>query len=76
MDWAKSIGGELPDRVESTLLFATMEHEFRDGYYWTCDQHSDYADVAWLQGFAFGAQQDSNKGNKWRARAVRRVIIR
>jgi len=75
MAWAQSIGGELPDRVESALLFATMKHEFGNGYYWTRDQHADYDTYAWLQGFGFGFQQDSNKGNEWNARAIRRVII-
>jgi hypothetical protein len=75
MDWAKSIGGELPDRIESALLFATMKHEFKKDYYWTREQHAEHADYAWMQYFGYGNQSYGRKVYEWRARAVRRLII-
>ncbi len=41
--------------------------------YWTRDQAS--ADGAWVQGFYYGGQLFSDKGNQWRARAVREIDL-
>jgi len=73
--WAKSIGGELPDRVESALLFATMKDEFKADWYWTRDQHASLSDCAWVQDFHDGNQFCSRKVFAYRARAVRRLPI-
>lgn len=75
MDWAKSIGGDLPDRVESALLFATLRDEFKPEWYWTNEQHAAYSGYAWLQGFGDGVQTSTRKSNRYRARAVRRSPI-
>ena len=75
MEWAASIGGELPDRVESALLFATMKDEFKPEWYWLREQHAAYSSYAWMQYFDYGNQDDVHKGYQYRARAVRRVAI-
>jgi hypothetical protein len=72
--WAESIGGELPDRVEGALLFATMKNEFEEECYWTREPHASDSGSAWFQRFLNGYQDDSVSG-ELRARAVRRLII-
>ena len=76
MDWASSLGGDLPDRVESALLFATLRDEFKPDWYWTKDEPASDADWAWMQNFSYGNQYYGLKGSFTRARAVRRLIIR
>lgn len=80
--WAESIGGELPDRVESALLFAHVKDQFdqkKDQFdqkwYWTREQHAADSLFAWVQSFSYGYQHDIYKYNQLRARAVRRVLI-
>jgi hypothetical protein len=76
MEWAASIGGELPDRCESALLFATMkEDEFKPEWYWLREHHATISSLAWCQIFSCGSQDVSNESNELRARAVRRVEI-
>ena len=74
-DWAKSIGGELFDRVEGALLFQTMKIEFKEEWYWTRELHGDAWAWAWVQGFNYGIQYYGRKNYDYRARAVRRLII-
>lgn len=75
MDWAASIGGVLPDRVESALLFATMKVEFKSTWYWLREQHAYYSDCAWYQLFTDGYQSYQGKSASGRARAVRKLTI-
>ena len=75
MTWAASIGGELPDRVESALLFATLKDQFAEEWYWTREQYAHYDGFAWMQDFNDGYQDDIYKSTKYRARAVRRVYL-
>ena len=75
MAWAEANGGELPDRVEGALLFATMPDEFKKEAYWTRETHASYADCAWCQDFVYGYQHSFRKDTKLRARAVRRLPI-
>ena len=75
MNWAKAQGGELPDRVESALLFSTMKDEFKEDWYWTREQHASYASYAWYQNFRRGDQRSYHTYSTLRARAVRRLII-
>lgn len=74
-EWAASIGGELPDRVESPLLFATMKDEFEQECYWTREAYASGSGFAWCQGFGYGFQGSYGIVTKLRARAVRRLII-
>ncbi|WP_230407621.1 DUF1566 domain-containing protein [Undibacterium rivi] len=75
MTWAASIGGELPDRVESALLFATLKDQFHAEGYWTREQDAHDDGYAWMQSFISGNQNDIRKSVKYRARAVRREFI-
>ena len=74
-EWAASIGGELPDRVESPLLFATMKDEFEEECYWTREAYASDSGYAWCQFFDYGHQLSTDITGKLRARAVRRLII-
>jgi hypothetical protein len=75
MEWAASIGGDLPDRVEQALLYKHLPDQFKKEWYWSNTQHSDYSDYAWYQYFLNGDQYGLRKGSKLRARAVRRSVI-
>ena len=74
-EWAASIGGELPDRVESALLFATMKAEFEEEWHWTREACASASGSAWLQHFRYGYQTNYDVRYKLRARAVRRLSI-
>lgn len=74
-EWAAEQGGELPDRVEGALLFATLKDEFKSEWYWTRELHAGGNDYAWCQLFSYGYQGGSHKFTQLRARAVRRLAI-
>jgi len=76
MAWATSIGGDLPDRVESALLFFGLRDQFQKEAYWTNEQYAGHAESAWCQTFGDGSQDYYLKSSKLRARAVRREPIR
>ena len=76
MDWAKEQGGDLPNRVESALLFNQSKDQFKENWYWTNATHAYYTKWAWYQYFSNGTQDDTLKNNNLRARAVRRVEIK
>jgi len=75
MDWAKSIGGDLPNRIEQALLFKHLKDHFKPEWYWSNTQHDSGSDYAWEQRFNDGFQDSHCTYRKWRARAVRRLII-
>lgn len=75
MDWAKSLGGDLPDRVEQALLYQQLPNHFQKDWYWSNTLHASDASFAWFQGFGYGDQDDGRLSGKLRARAVRRVAI-
>jgi len=75
IEWAKSIGGDLPNRVESALLFNQSKDQFKPEWYWTNEQHASHSSYAWCQGFSHGSQSYSTKFTELRARAVRRLAI-
>ena len=75
MDWAKSIGGDLPDRVEQSLLFAHLKDRFKPEWYWSNTQHASNSAYAWFQDFGDGFQYGYGKSYEGRGRAVRRVTI-
>ena len=74
-EWAAAQGGELPDRVEGALLFATLKDEFKPEWYWTRERRAGYDDYAWCQDFNNGYQNNLLKRHQLRARAVRRLAI-
>ena len=66
----------LPDKEELNLMYENLHKKgiggFTNTFYWSSSEHS--AVTAWIQGFYYGHQYYSNKGNKdgglW-VRAVR-----
>ena len=75
MDWAKSVGGDLPDRVEQAMLFKHFKSEFKADWYWSNETHHSESSWAWCQDFGYGDQDTSHEDHEFRARAVRRVVI-
>lgn len=75
MNWAKSIGGEMPDRVEGALLYAELKDQFEPTAYWLRERHASDSAYAWLQDFSHGNQNYWRTGSKLPARVVRRVQI-
>ncbi|MFA7278607.1 MAG: hypothetical protein WC100_00765 [Sterolibacterium sp.] len=76
MKFAEDAGGELPDRVEGALLYATKEEgEFEPDWYWTREQDAGDESCAWLQSFSHGRQDNDHKGYQYRVVLVRRVAI-
>ena len=72
MEWAKSIGGDLLDRIEHAMSFALMPEEFQKEAYWSNTQHAGYSYNAWYQNFSDGSQSHYYKSAELRVRAVRR----
>jgi len=80
IEWAKSIGGDLPTKLEAAMLFAHAKDEFNSEWYWTNEDFVDPEDPddsgwAWSQYFGSGSQLTSHKDIQLRARAVRRLPI-
>ncbi len=73
LEWAKSIGGDLPTRVEQALLFANCRDAFERDWYWSNEPSGDR--WAWCQYFGYGDQDTSRQDGQLRARAVRRLPI-
>jgi hypothetical protein len=70
--WAKSLGGDLPNRIEQAVMFAKFRDRFQKDAYWsneTCDWGSSFA---WCQNFNDGLQYSYRKSAALRAVAVRR----
>jgi hypothetical protein len=75
MEWAKSLGGDLPDRAEQALFYKYIPEEFQKDWYWSNTQHAGYSGNAWFQDFSNGDQDYGFKSSECRVRAVRRVTI-
>lgn len=74
IEWAKSVGGDLPTRNESALLYANVRDQIdQDYWHWTATEVASVPSWAWSQTFHGGTQYDDLKGNHYSARAVRRV---
>jgi hypothetical protein len=74
LDWAESIGGRLPNRVEGALLFAHAKDEFkRTERYWLLTQVA--AQAARFQYFINGNQGTCDNSTTLHARAIRRSRI-
>jgi hypothetical protein len=76
--WAKQQGGDmdasLPTRREQALLYANLNEEFKNEYYWSSEQHASESGYAWYQYFYYGYQGYYGEGDTLRARAVRRLL--
>lgn len=76
MDWAKSIGGDLPNRIEQAMLFDRCRDQFKKDWYWSNTTVDGYPAYAWLQDFGNGGQGTNHKDYYYcRACAVRRLPI-
>lgn len=80
IEWAKSIGGNLPTKLEAMMLFVHAKDQFQDTAYWTGETFIDPDDEedaawAWYQYFGYGLQGSHRKDSALRARAVRRLPI-
>ncbi|MCA3235957.1 MAG: DUF1566 domain-containing protein, partial [Cupriavidus sp.] len=73
MDWAKSIGGDLPNRVEQAMLWANFRDQFQKDWYWSNEVHHRESGWAWCQNFDGGCQGCLHQSYELRARAVRRL---
>lgn len=74
--WAEKQGGVLPSRIDQLVLFKNLKGEFKDAYYWSGEEYAPDPDCAWYQYFTDGSQYATRKDNSYRARAVRRVVIK
>ena len=75
LEWAKSIGGDLPSRIEQAMLWANHRDQFKKDWYWSNETHHTESGWAWCQLFDYGSQYTTRKDNELRARAVRRLPI-
>ena len=75
MAWAEKQGGVLPSRIDLLVMLKTVKSEFKPDWYWSGEQHADGSAYAWYQHFGTVYQHYWLKGDKTRARAVRRVPI-
>jgi hypothetical protein len=82
MDWAAGlqVSGyqefSLPNRSEHAVLFGNLRDQFQREWYWSSTQRAEGADFAWSQYFGYGYQLCIRKFSEFRARAVRRLVIR
>jgi hypothetical protein len=66
---------ELPGQTTHKLFRADAAEAFDSVWYWSSTQRAGDSDCAWLQVFGHGYQGTGNKGNNYRARAVRRFAL-
>lgn len=65
-----------PTRREQSVMFGNRrDGQYQLRWYWSCEQYAGGEIYAWFQGFSYGYQNNGHKGNHYRARAVRRVLI-
>lgn len=73
MEWAKSIGGDLPNRIEQAMLWTNHRDLFQKDWYWSNETLHSESGWAWYQDFSYGTQSYDPMYDELRARAVRRV---
>jgi hypothetical protein len=71
--WAAEVGGELPTRPVSALLYALAKDHVEAGWYWTADELD--GSYAWSQDFDYGDQDFTHKSYEGRAVAVRLIQL-
>ena len=74
-EWAASIGGDLPNRIEQALLWQNCREHFTKDWYWSSEERASEAGWAWCHGFILGHQVNYPQYGQLRARAVRRVVV-
>lgn len=75
IDWAKSVGGDLPTRVEQSMMWADYREQFKKDWYWSNEKYERSPSFAWYQCFGYGNQTRFGIFSQCRARAVRRLPI-
>ncbi|KWN75821.1 DUF1566 domain-containing protein [Burkholderia ubonensis] len=75
LDWAKSIGGDLPTRAELAIAYSKHRDLFEQRAYWSNEVVADDPGWAWCQYFRYGGQNSNLQRYELRARAVRRLSI-
>ena len=75
IEWAQSIGGDLPSRVEQALLWERARDQFKQDWYWSNETYHNESGWAWYQNFDCGRQYYCYEASELRARAVRRLPI-
>lgn len=75
LEWAKSIGGDLPTRIEQAMLWANHRDQFKKDWYWSNEIHHAESSWAWYQFFDNGYQNNNYRYFELRARAVRRIKV-
>ena len=66
---------DFPAQTNAELFKDGGEQAFDPAWYWSSTQHAANSDYAWSQGFNNGNQINSSTSSKFRARAVRRLVI-
>ena len=75
MEWAKSLGGDLPDRAEQAMMFKHFKAKFKKDWYWSNTLDAEDPGYVWAQGFRCGNQHSYSLSGQCRSRAVRRLPI-
>ena len=73
MDWAKEVGGDLPNRQEQALLYANCKPHLKPEWHWSSEMHVDDTFCAWGCDFDYGRRISLRKSYDGCAVAVRRV---
>ena len=73
-DWAESVGGDLPNRQELSLLFANCKPHLQAVWHWSNETHADDASYAWCCNFGYGYVYGGHKSYEGSAVAVRRFL--
>jgi len=63
------------DRVDLYLAYTHAPQLFKKDWYWSSTPYAGTDDYAWFQSFNHGTQNVFHKSYRYRARAVRRLII-
>lgn len=78
MAWAKSIGGDLPSRIELAMIYINTPGKLEENLYWSSTSGCPIPMSGirwWYQSFADGHQDSFPPDVRLRAIAVRRVPI-
>ena len=76
VEWATKIHDKfkdwrLPTRQEAALLYANLQDQFENAWYWTGDQYPPDDACMWVQTFGYGRQADLRKTDGARTCAIR-----
>jgi hypothetical protein len=73
-EWAGENMGDLPTRREQSLLYANLQEQFQNEWYWSCEESPEEG-YAWSQRFSDGIHYHGRTYYHLRARAVRRLPL-